>query len=125
MDSTLVNPNDTYDIELAWIANENRCRARVTDRSSGRIAVGYGNTGDMAGDSDAIDRAIRRLASPAADIAAQTMTDEQELILDMFTQACWDDRDGLYSHDFLTTYVSAQKYLIRHGIIRADECRYR
>ena len=48
------------------------------------------------------------------------MTEEQELILDMFTQACLFG-DG-YDHMCISAYEQAQKYLIDHNIIDKSEC---
>ncbi len=56
------------------------------------------------------------------------LTAEEELILDMFTQACGEtDRETgktMYRHLFISSYENAQYYLIARGIISKDECYY-
>jgi hypothetical protein len=49
------------------------------------------------------------------------MTEEQEIILSLFTQGCMTD-SGLYDHAFLSAYEYAQAYLIERGIITLAQC---
>lgn len=45
-----------------------------------------------------------------------------ESIFDLFNQACLMP-DGMYSHDFISTYEEAQAFLLREGKITEDQCR--
>lgn len=51
------------------------------------------------------------------------LTEEQQLIFDLFAQGC--QRNGIYDHDCISAYENAQAYLVRHEIIREDECGYK
>lgn len=52
------------------------------------------------------------------------MTEEQELIFDLFVQGCQrgDPEDPRYDHGCVSAYENAQGYLISHGIITAENC---
>lgn len=54
----------------------------------------------------------------------EAVTREQDLILDLFAQVCQRQTDDKYDHMFISAYEEAQKYLIDHGIIEQEECRY-
>lgn len=53
----------------------------------------------------------------------------QDLILDLFTQACgkWHEKEQLYTFDHmcLSTYENAQDYLLQAGLIKALDCERR
>lgn len=51
------------------------------------------------------------------------LTEEQQIILDMFEQSC-SYPGGTFYHHCISAYESAQSYLVKHGIISADDCEF-
>jgi hypothetical protein len=47
-----------------------------------------------------------------------------ELILEMFIQACTDN-DGMLNHFFISTYEEAQQYLLKLKRIKKTQCKYK
>jgi hypothetical protein len=54
---------------------------------------------------------------------SEELREANELILDLFSRACLRE-DGTYSHDFISAYESAQAWLLGHGLIKKEDCRY-
>jgi hypothetical protein len=50
------------------------------------------------------------------------MTEEQELIFDLFHQVCYNEDKGKYFHQFISTFEDAQYYLLEKGIIKKTQC---
>lgn len=52
------------------------------------------------------------------------LTEEQQLILDLFEQECLQ-KNKRYCHHFISAFENAQKYLIEKKIIKKERCEYR
>lgn len=57
-----------------------------------------------------------------ADLLQQELTKANEMILCLFDQSAYDTQDSKYDHMCISTYESAQEYLIERGLIKAEEC---
>lgn len=55
---------------------------------------------------------------------ASTLTEEQQIIFDMFRQECLQKNNGKYCHHFMSAFEEAQRYLIRKKIIKKEQCEY-
>jgi len=75
----------------------------------------------------AVIEAYRRdLEAKAALIGCKIVDDDtietlNELVLDAFNAAC-RNADGTYDNMLMSTWIAAQEYLIRTGMIDADKC---
>lgn len=49
------------------------------------------------------------------------LTEEQEIILDLFSQCCYNPNTEKYFHQFISAFESAQFYLLGKGIIKNNE----
>lgn len=57
----------------------------------------------------------------------EQLSEEQELILSLFEQACGKtDENGVqrYNHSFISAYEQAQSYLVKWEIISEKDCEY-
>ena len=50
--------------------------------------------------------------------------ESDELLADVFSQACWLEYKGKYCHSYISSYERAQAYLVNKGIIKEEECFY-
>jgi len=56
------------------------------------------------------------------DFAAGEVTYLRELVLDLYCQGCYINKENQYDHSCISTYEEAQHYLLKQGLLKREQC---